>query len=184
MLGQKKKTKGKAGKDSRGRLQPRIDAIDAHAVDGGGSLGASMGAWAATSSSLGGQVAMRCDGRIEQSASYSWQLLSQRVLWLAWGRTNGWAGAGGFPNPATPTPAQVGVPPSELDSSRHLVRWAFQTNGLCLFFQHNVGSGHQSEWPQFPPLVFNSSPLSVLTENYRPSCGPQLGRPSTPCQDS
>lgn len=39
MLGQKKKTKGKAGKDSRGRLQPRIDAIDAHAVDGGGSLG-------------------------------------------------------------------------------------------------------------------------------------------------
>lgn len=91
---------------------------------------------------------MRCDGRIEQSASYSWQLLSQRVLWLAprlerwcdaagrslalpaWGRTNGWAGAGGFPNPATPTPAQVGVPPSELDSSRHLMRWAFQTNGL------------------------------------------------------
>lgn len=28
----------KAGKDSRGRLQPRIDAIDAHAVD-------AVGAW-------------------------------------------------------------------------------------------------------------------------------------------
>lgn len=136
LLGQKKKkTKGKAGKDSRGRLQPRMsDAIDAHAVEGGGSLGASMGAWAATSSSLGGQVAVRCDGRIEQSASYSWQLLSQRVLWLAprlerwcdaagrsfalpsWGRTNGWAGAGGFPNPApatpTPLPRSVFLPAS------------------------------------------------------------------------
>lgn len=39
--GSKKTDERKAFKDSRGRrLQPRIDAIDAHAVDGGGSLGA------------------------------------------------------------------------------------------------------------------------------------------------
>lgn len=171
MLGPKKKTTGKAGKDSRGRLQPRIDAIDAHAVDGGGSLRASMGAWAATSSSLGGQVAMRCDGRIEQSASYSWQLLSQRVWWLAprlerwcdaagrsfalpsWGRTNGWRGQAASPiQPHTASPCPC---PGRCSSQRA----GFITSpdemsfpnkrALTLFFQHDVGSGQQSEWPQF-----------------------------------
>lgn len=136
----KKKDERKAGKDSRGRrLQPRIDAIDAHAVDGGGSLGAwELGPqrpllWEGKSrcdATAGSRSQPRIHGSFSVSACCGWlndsrDGVMQRDEALLF--PLGVAQTGGFPNPATQSTPHVPcpAPTKPLPLPLPLPRWVF-----------------------------------------------------------